>query len=108
MTVYVDNARIPATVGSLRGRWSHLTADTVEELHVFAGQIGLARSWFQTCKNQKSCPPATCPHWHYDVTDSKRAEAIRLGAQEMDLRQWGAICSARREAQRAAGSEARS
>lgn len=96
MTVYVDNARIPATVGGHTSRWSHLTADTKEELHVFAARLGLRRTYFQTCK-AGNCPPATCPHWHYDVTEGKRAQALRLGAAEMDIRQWGQLLAARRE-----------
>ena len=67
--IYVDDARIP-----WRGkRWSHLTADTEEALHEFAAKIGLRREWFQ--------PSSTRPEaHHYDVTDSKRDEAILAGA----------------------------
>jgi hypothetical protein len=96
MSVYVDNARIPARVGRITGRWSHLTADTRAELHDFAGQLGLRRSWFQTCKNTRACPPERCPHWHYDVTDTKRREALDAGALPIDLRQWAAIITERR------------
>jgi hypothetical protein len=99
MAVYVDNARIPANVGGVRGRWSHLTADTMEELGKFAARIGLRAAWFQTCK--RACAPTGCVHWHYDVTDSKRADAITAGAKEIDIREWGAICASRRAAQRA-------
>jgi hypothetical protein len=98
MTVYVDNARIPARVGSIRGRWSHLTADTKAELHEFAEALGLQRSWFQTCKRSAGCRPAErCVHWHYDVTDSKRDEALAAGAQSIDIRQWSDIFRARRD-----------
>jgi hypothetical protein len=71
VTVYVDDMRLPARVGQLRARWSHLTADTKTELHAFAARIGLRRSWFQDK-----------PHglWHYDVTDTKRRQAIAAGA----------------------------
>jgi Protein of unknown function (DUF4031) len=102
MTVYVDNARIPAKVGRVSGRWSHLTADAKPELHEFAARIGLQPAWFQTCKNQAACPPETCPHWHFDVTDVKRAAAVAAGAVEIDIRQWSDIIRGRREAQRAA------
>ena len=69
MTVYVDDVRIP-----WRGNfWSHLTADSEDELHEFAQSIGLKREWFQ--------PSSTRPEaHHYDVTDSKRNAAIRTGA----------------------------
>lgn len=100
MTVYVDNFRVPARVGGIRGRWSHLTATTQDELHAFAEKIGLKRSWFQAkCKYGK-CEP--CPHWHYDVTDSKRDEAIRAGAVAVDLREFGDLIRARRAALHAA------
>jgi hypothetical protein len=62
-------------------------------------RIGLRAAWFQTCK--RACAPTGCVHWHYDVTDSKRADAITAGAKEIDIREWGAICASRRAAQRA-------
>jgi hypothetical protein len=99
MTVYVDNARIPARVGRITGRWSHLTADTREELHAFAQCLGLRRAWFQTCKRSAACRPAErCVHWHYDVTDSKRQAAVAAGAQPIDLHQMASIIRARRDA----------
>ncbi|SKM81422.1 Uncharacterised protein [Mycobacteroides abscessus subsp. massiliense] len=63
MTVYVDDMRMPARVGRLQARWSHLMADTDEELHAFAARLGLKRSWHQK--------PGTAIS-HYDVTDSRR------------------------------------
>lgn len=71
MTVYVDDMRMPARVGRLQAKWSHLMADTDEELHAFAAQLGLRRSWHQK--------PGTAVS-HYDVTDSKRDLALQLGA----------------------------
>ena len=97
MTVYVDSAHISATVGRHTSRWSHLTADDKEELHAFAVRLGLRRSYFQTCKaNRLRCPPQTCPHWHYDVTEGKREQALQLGALQIDNRKWGEIIAARR------------
>ncbi|WP_189040986.1 DUF4031 domain-containing protein [Micromonospora sonchi] len=97
MTVYVDNFRRPARVGRISGRWSHLTADTEQELHDFAAKLGLRRDWFQTCK--RPCHSfLPCVHWHYDVVDAKREEAIRLGAKGIDIREFGAITSGRRQA----------
>lgn len=92
MTVYVDNARIPRKIGRLDTVWSHLTADTTEELHAFADRLGLRRAWFQTC-HITHCSP--CPHWHYDVTESKRQQAVRLGAVEITLHQLGELIGAR-------------
>jgi hypothetical protein len=74
VTVYVDDWRQPARVGQIKARWSHLTVgpdDDLAELHAFAARIGLRRAWFQ----DKPWPRA-----HYDVTDSKRREAITAGA----------------------------
>lgn len=75
---------------------SHMTADTVEELHEFAARIGLKRSWAQL-------PPE---HWipHYDVSDGKRLQAIRAGAVEEDWRSSRAI--ERHRAQRLAARTA--
>lgn len=55
------------------GRACHLMADSIEELHEFAGRLGLKRSWFQ----EKSLP-------HYDLTAGMRSRAVRLGASEID------------------------
>lgn len=98
MTVYVDNYRVPATVGRIRGRWSHLTADTPAELHEFAARLGQKREWFQAHCKHGACPSidGVCVHFHYDVVDRRREAAIALGAESIDLRQMGAIVFARR------------
>lgn len=93
MTVYVDDAKIPATVGRIKARWSHLFADTQDELHEFAASIGLKRAWFQG-------PPRHDPFWHYDVTEGKRQEAIRAGAQQVDWLDAPGIMLAREETAR--------
>lgn len=108
MTVYVDDFRCPATVNSIRGRWSHLTADTPDELHAFAAKLGHKREWFQARCRLSSCPSVddgtpgvgTCVHFHYDVVDSRRTRAIALGAVAVGIRELGALISARREAVR--------
>lgn len=97
MTVYVDNMGMPAKVGGLSGRWSHLTADTEDELHEFAERLGLKREWFQTCRKWCGVPGDPCVHWHYDVVQTKRRQAIKLGALAIDLREMGALLSARRD-----------
>jgi hypothetical protein len=67
MATYVDNEQIP-----WRGKlWCHLVADSLDELHAFAVQLGLRRAWFQS----KSAFP------HYDLTVTVRARALQLGAQ---------------------------
>lgn len=66
MTVYVDDA-----VTLWRGRrWAHLMADTLDELHAFAGRLGLPRRAFQDKTSGA----------HYDVTAEMRIQAIALGA----------------------------
>lgn len=66
MAVFVDNERI-----EWRGKlWCHLVAESIDELHGFAAQLGLRRSWFQ---GKASYP-------HYDVTTSIRERALALGA----------------------------
>lgn len=67
MSVYVDDYRV-----KFRGMiMSHMTADTIEELHQMADKIGLKRSWFQ----DGSTP-------HYDVSESMRKLALKNGAVE--------------------------
>lgn len=66
MAVYVDNARV-----EWHGRlWCHLVADSLGELHSFASDLGLRRSWFQRS--------ASYPH--YDITVECREKALILGA----------------------------
>jgi hypothetical protein len=61
-------------------RWSHMVSDVgEEELHEMALRIGLKREWFQ-CRPKASTA-------HYDVTPSKRALAVRLGAVEVSSRE---------------------
>jgi uncharacterized protein DUF4031 len=94
MTVYVDNARIPARVGRLTARWSHLTADTPAELVEFAIRIGLREGWFQAACSMPRCDP--CPHWHFDVTEAMRRRAIAAGAKPIDVRAMGELIRRRR------------
>jgi hypothetical protein len=70
MAVYVDSEGI-----RWRGReWSHLVADSLDELHAFADRLGLQRRWFQS----KTLYP------HYDVTSTVRVRALALGAKGAD------------------------
>jgi Protein of unknown function (DUF4031) len=99
MTVYVDDASIPAKVrnGSRvhRSQWSHLTADMQEELHEFAARLVLRRSYFQPGRPLGGQPS---PFWHYDLTAGKRAQALRLGARAVSWRDLPGICRARDKA----------
>jgi hypothetical protein len=68
MAVYIDDARI-----RWRGRrWSHMVADTPEELYEAAARLGLRREWAQT-KGRTL---------HYDLPDSVRELAIELGVAQ--------------------------
>ncbi|WP_405676752.1 DUF4031 domain-containing protein [Streptomyces sp. NBC_01511] len=91
MTVYVDEIKDYTTVAKMRGlrytHWCHLLADTEDELHEFAARLGLRRSWFQ----------AHAYRWHYDIVPSKRAQAVRFGAQEVDRRFVAQLMNQRRE-----------
>lgn len=78
MTVYVDDSQIRAKVGRINGIWSHLFADTKEELHKFAiEKLKLKREWFQDKSHGL---------WHYDVTEPKRQLAIQCGATQVTWR----------------------
>jgi hypothetical protein len=68
--VYVDTLR---DWGWRLGPSCHLAADTLAELHAFAARLGMRRSWFQPGRGRP----------HYDLTASRRAVAVRLGAVEL-------------------------
>ena len=72
MSVYVDSEK------NSYGRMlmCHMMADTIEELHQMADQIGIKREWFQDGK-----------YPHYDLCQSKRKEAVRLGAKEVTAKE---------------------
>ena len=72
MTVYVDNMRRRAQLLGRPANWSHLLADTTEELEAFARRLNLNPSWIQHAGTRRE---------HYDVTDTVRSKAIQLGAE---------------------------
>lgn len=78
MSIYVDPL---IDYGWKYGPSCHLTADTVEELHVFAISIGMKKSWFQISKG-RDIP-------HYDLTGSKRRLAVLKGAIELSRKEMG-------------------
>jgi len=74
MAVYVD----PLFATAPKPTWpykeaSHMTADTVQELHALAKRLHLKRLWFQNHHTNRA-------YWHYDLTRGKYYQAIRLGA----------------------------
>lgn len=75
MTVYVDDMR-----AQFRGMiMCHMIAHTADELHAMADRIGVARRWFQGD--------------HYDIALSKRALAVRYGAEQITWRQCGLMAA---------------
>ena len=79
MSVYVDTM-VPCTYSK---RWPyksacHMIADSVEELKIVANHIGLKPEWFQ---------PLSFPH--FDLTESKRKQAILYGAVSLSLQDMG-------------------
>lgn len=92
MTVYVDDAGIRADVTHgtrvVRGRWSHLLADTPAELLTFAVEVlGMRATWLQE--------PGTAKE-HFDVTATRRAEALRAGAVPISYRESALLVRAKR------------
>ena len=87
MTVYVDDFSVP-----WRGdRWSHLIADTAEELHAFAARLGLQPRQFHH-------KPGRPWNDHYDVPEAKRRQAIGLGARPVSSAEAVRILRGRRQA----------
>jgi hypothetical protein len=89
MSVYVDDMRRPARVGRLAARWSHLFADTRDELDAFAAELGLRPAWIQHPGTHRE---------HYDLTDARRAAALRRGAIPITYPHGTAELIARRHA----------
>lgn len=93
MTIYVDDAYIPAKVrlGSLihDSCWCHMTADSTEELINFAVSLGLQPKYRQH--------PGTWKE-HFDVTESKRRLAVSKSAVEVSYRDHVMTMAQRRTA----------
>jgi hypothetical protein len=71
--VYVDDAEVP-----MHGyTWFHLLADSIQELHAFAANIGIQKRAFHIGAR----------HPHYDVTAAQRRRAIRHGARSISARE---------------------
>ena len=64
----------------VRGRWSHLMADSGDELREFAGRLRLNPEWIQK--------PATVFE-HYDITAAARERALRMGAARIPYGEGG-------------------
>lgn len=91
MTVYVDDMRRPADLTGRPARWSHLMADTHDELMQAALDLGLRSEWIQHEGTYRE---------HFDVTETVRQRAIAAGiAQPMPYpRGTGELLARKREA----------
>lgn len=97
MTVYVDDMRRRARVGNTWGTWSHLFADTSQELADFAAELGLQPEWLQHAGTHRE---------HYDVVEAKRVQAIGFGAVEISYpRGTGDLVNRKRAAVRPATTD---
>lgn len=92
MTVYVDDMRRPARIGHCRpALWSHLIADTHDELVEFGARLKLRPEWLQDRGGVRE---------HYDVTAATRARAIREGAIPISYpRETAAVLARKRTAE---------
>ncbi len=79
MSVYVDD---PLPIGGRYDNFCHLWADSDAELHAIALCLHLPRTWLQISRGRFGDFKA------YDVSPSKRALALRYGAEYMPLREW--------------------
>ncbi len=92
MTCYVDTVRHYPGAGLRFTDFCHLLADERTELHAMADAIGMPRRFFQDHPWR----------WHYDLPAHARAQALSLGAQELDLAGVGQLLKARRSQHRLA------
>ena len=78
MTVYVDQP-IYARSASKKPRklYSHMVADTFDELHAFAAKIGVKKHFFHRAKTAH----------HYDINSDQFKIAVDNGAKVVDSRE---------------------
>lgn len=84
MAVYVDNMK--ASYG--RMKMCHMMADTTDELLEMADRIGVKRRWIQYAGTVRE---------HFDISMTKRAEAVKAGAIEVTMRDLGILMKRKRE-----------
>jgi Protein of unknown function (DUF4031) len=93
--VYVDDYRCHRTIKTpsavVESRWSHMTADTEDELHEFAQvSLGISRRWFEPATRFPESHPLFAgqvrAQFHYDVSEDTRILAVTLGAQSVPWR----------------------
>lgn len=89
MAVYVDDMYAFARLTGRPAKWCHLMADTTEELQAFASRLGLRPAWLQHAGTYRE---------HFDITMTKRREAVRGGAIEISYPRGTAALLARKKA----------
>jgi hypothetical protein len=85
LSVYVDSLftmqsreKVAFRVGSRHGhRWCHMFADTEAELLEMAKKIWMRPQWIQRTSLV-----------HFDLVPPRRAKAVKLGAIEVDRKQY--------------------
>jgi len=81
--IYVDSIQHYPDCGLPYKHWCHMATDgDLSELHAMARRLGLKQSWFQ----DKPVTP------HYDLTPTKRALAIKFGAQAVSTIELARRC----------------
>ncbi len=90
MSCYVDTLRAYPDAGFRYTDFCHLLADTREELHAMADDLGIPRRFFQDHPWR----------WHYDLPAHVRAAAVAAGAVEVTLGDVGALLRRHRAAAR--------
>jgi hypothetical protein len=86
MSCYVDSVRSYPGAGLRYTEFCHLLADTRDELHAMADQLGMPRRFFQEHPWR----------WHHDLPAPLRAQAVELGAVEVTMHEVGALLRRRR------------
>ncbi len=86
MTCYVDVVKHYPDAGLRFTDFCHLLADTRDELHQLAGELGVPRRFFQD----------HAWRWHYDLPSHLRADALDLGARELTTREVAQLLRQRR------------
>ena len=84
MAVYVDDMQAPFG----RMKMCHMVADSNAELLAMVDLIGVHRKWIQKAGTHKE---------HFDISLSKRALAVKAGAEQITMRDLWQIMKARRE-----------
>ncbi len=83
MTIHVDDP-MPHTgkFNNYCHMWADGTAETNDELDDFAKRLGLRVEWRQFSKGISG------DFYHYDISQHKRALALRMGAEYISLVDW--------------------